>query len=439
MSPSEFRTRGRYPILAVGLSMVAFILIKTARDAAFFQWDGLRDLPLAYVWIAAASLPAAWLHLKAMSRCGSRRTRTCIFFIAAAVFAGFVPFVGPDQRLTMTVLFVVVPTVFAAVFAGAWLLAGDLLDGAEWETMRKVYSRIGAGSMVGGIVGGLLARGLSRWLEPSGLVAAGAGILVLVGVMTSRVHRHYDAACGTGASEEEGESRPSAFARVSAHLGILKQEYVITMMLISGLAASAALFIDFQFYATATASGNSNARFFADFYILLNAASLFLQLVVTPLLQSRLGVGGTLLLFPSVLLGAAGVLSFLPSVVTRSAMRITEGGLKASIYRSTWEQAYLPIGRELRGAAKAVVDGAFARLSEGACALVLYVWATGSLSSEAASGMDLTWISWSIVGAISLWILATRHLRRIGCGDVEPDEAVIRLPDSCPCTSSLGR
>jgi hypothetical protein len=436
MSPTEYRTRGRYPILSVGLSMVAFILIKTARDAAFFQWDGLRDLPMAYMWIAAASLPAAWLHLRAMARCGSRGTRTCIFFVAAAVFAVFIPFVGPDQRVAMTVLFVVVPTVFAAVFAGAWLLAGDLLEGAEWDTMRKVYSRIGAGSMVGGIIGGLMAKGLSRWLEPSGLVAAGAGILVVVGAMTSRVHRRYET-CGTGMPEDGAKRRPSPFARMSEHSGLLKQEYVITMMAISGLAAAAALFIDFQFYATATASGKSNAQFFADFYILLNAASLFLQLVVTPLLQARLGVGGTLLLFPSVLLGAAGVLSFMPSVTTRSAMRITEGGLKASIHRSTWEQAYLPIGQELRGPAKAVVDGAFARLSEGACALVLYVWVTGSVSS--LSEMDLTWISWAIVGAISLWIVATRHLRRIGCGDVSPDDAVIRLPDSCPCTSSLGR
>ena len=50
MTP-PFRTLARYPIYAVGLSMVAFILIKTGRDAVFFQEDGLAQVPVAYIWI----------------------------------------------------------------------------------------------------------------------------------------------------------------------------------------------------------------------------------------------------------------------------------------------------------------------------------------------------------------------------------------------------
>ena len=75
-----------YPVLAVGLSMTSFIMIKTARDAVFFQESGLRQLPLAYIWIAMAAVPAALIHLRALDRWGARRIRTALFFVAAVLF-----------------------------------------------------------------------------------------------------------------------------------------------------------------------------------------------------------------------------------------------------------------------------------------------------------------------------------------------------------------
>ena len=66
----------------------------------------------------------------------------CLLF-AAATIAAFVPFVQPGQPVVMTALFVAVPTLFAAVFAGAWLMAGDLFEGTAPAMIRKIYSRIG--------------------------------------------------------------------------------------------------------------------------------------------------------------------------------------------------------------------------------------------------------------------------------------------------------
>src|SRR3990172_4305203 len=156
MKSPTYKQLAWYPILAVGLSMMSFILIKTARDTVFFQNDGLRQLPLAYIWIAFASIPAGVLHLNMIERFGARRTRIGVFFIAALTFLIFFPFVDINQRALMTMMFIWVPTIFAALFAGAWLLAGDLLEGADETIIRWAYSRIGAGSMIGGVLGGLI-------------------------------------------------------------------------------------------------------------------------------------------------------------------------------------------------------------------------------------------------------------------------------------------
>ena len=78
------KSRVWYLILVGGISMAGFIAIKTGRDAVFFSYCGLKQLPLAYIFIAIASVPAAMMHLKAivgvkksLNRRLSRR-RVCI-------------------------------------------------------------------------------------------------------------------------------------------------------------------------------------------------------------------------------------------------------------------------------------------------------------------------------------------------------------------------
>jgi len=208
---------------------------------------------------------------------------------------------------------------------------------------------------------------------------------------------------------------------------LLRRPYVLVLTGISGLAALAALFIDFQFYAAAMLSGNNNARFFAGFYTVLNAAALVVQLVVAPWLQSRLGVGGTLMLLPAALLGSAGVFSTTATVEARAVVKVTEGGLKSSIHRSMWEQVYLPIERGQREMTKAVVDGAIARVSEGLGAAVLYAWILST--SVGLEELDLRWISWAILGVVAAWIMLTRYLNRLGCADIDPVDPLVRLPD----------
>ena len=191
MNAAAYRSRIWYPILAVGLSMVAFITIKTGRDAVFFQNRGIFELPLAYVYIAIASLPAAMIHLGAIARWGARKTRTGLFVFAALILAPFTFILPGGNNALLLAYFVIVPTIFAAVFAGAWLLAGDLLEESTDEIKRWAYSRIGAASMIGGILGGLFAKALLVFVAPQLLVLVGSAILPGVAVVVAVGHLRY--------------------------------------------------------------------------------------------------------------------------------------------------------------------------------------------------------------------------------------------------------
>jgi hypothetical protein len=152
------RALAKYPIIAVGLTGAAFSCIKTGRDAIFFTKTGLSDLPAAYLWTEIGLGVAAYIHLSAMRRFGSRNTRLAVFTVCAALFFAFVPFAAPQYHTLVQVLFVGVPVVFAALFATAWLLAGDLLEGEDPKFLQKAYGFIGASAMLGGILGALLAK-----------------------------------------------------------------------------------------------------------------------------------------------------------------------------------------------------------------------------------------------------------------------------------------
>ncbi|MCI0442525.1 hypothetical protein L0152_04815 [bacterium] len=75
---------------------------------------------------------------------------------------------------------------------------------------------------------------------------------------------------------------------------------------------------------------------------------------------------------PITLLAIALASPFLGLFQNRFVLRATEGGLRSSVYRSLWEQIFLPIERERREAVKAIVDGLFVRLADGAGAIILY-------------------------------------------------------------------
>ncbi len=413
--------------------MVSFIMIKSARDAVFFQKNGIFDLPMAYIWISMAAIPVGIVHLNIINKFGARKTRIIVYLFSSALFIFFFPFVEVENRIMMLIIFILIPTVFAALFGGAWLLAGDLLEGASQEILRKAYSRIGAGSMIGGIFGGIIARQLSVYIHTKFLVLLGAVILILVVGLFLLAHksnpRKQSSVLKDKPSKQNSSDKPNSMFHVIAdNRKIFREPYVLTIIAIGTMTSITGLYIDFQFYAKTMMSHNNNLQFFASFYVILNALSLLLQLFVAPRLQRKLGIAGALTLLPVALLGISGIFTFWTFAQSRAILKVTEGGLKSSIHRSIWEQVFLPINRNKRAGVKAVVDGTVARVTEGIGALVLYFWLL-SLPKNLNS-LRLEWVSWMILGTIIVWIILNQHLKRLGCNEIDPVETRIRLPDS---------
>ena len=436
---SDDRQRTLLPALALGLTTLAFIVAKTGRDALFFQGSGgLLQLPVIYINIAAASLPLALIFVKVMKLWGARPARLAVFTLAGVVMFIAAPFLRPGDNPLMFGIFMFIPAIFGLLFASLWLLASDIFEKADKREAARAFSKIGATTLAGGMIGGLICKGLALFLDPKWFVLLAA--CVLLGIVALVHHIHIRFPSNLLGKKDAVQKRLGFFTP-------LKNRYALTLLFISMTGALSGLLIDFQFYAAAAGARmgpHGNANFFANFYILLNSSSLLLQLFATPKIQDKIGLRGGLMVLPVALIGGATFATAAATALSRSVLRVTEGGLRSSVHRSIWEQAFISVDSMERSSVKLVVDGVAARIAEAAGAAAILFWLRWAVPDGIIKmPLDTGWISWVILGTVGVWLLITHKLgaqvktdrKREAAQEIDCE----RFPDQCPCTTELGK
>lgn len=152
------------------------------------------------------------------------------------------------------------------------------------------------------------------------------------------------------------------------------------------------------------------------------------------------------MVLPLALIGAASFVTAAATALSRSVLRVTEGGLRSSVHRSIWEQAFIPLDSTERSAVKLAVDGIGARIAEIVGAVVILLW----LKQAASKGvlpmpLDTSWMVWFTLATVAIWLVITQKLRtqvkkveEAKIAQVQDVECE-RFPDQCPCTTELGK
>ncbi len=437
--PDADRQRTLYPALCLGILTAAFIVAKTGRDALFFQGKGIFQLPVAAMMITAASLPLAMLFVKAMKTWGARPARVVLMLLAASVLGFAAPFLQPGDSTLLFNIFIFIPSVFGIMFASLWLLASDIFENIPKPQSARAFGKIGASSLAGGMAGGFIANWIGPLIEPKWLIFIGALMILVVIALVIRAHRKFPS-----------QIKPKNDAeKKTSYLAPLAKPYALVLLFTAMAGALAGLLIDVQFYISTTSASmgsKGNANFFANFYIMLNFSSLLLQLFIAPKIQDKIGIGGGLMILPFALLGGAGFASAAATAFSLAALRVTEGGLRSSIHRSIWEQAFVPVDSSERSLVKIAVDGIGARVAEGLAAAGLYFWVQRVAPGGVVSGpLDTRWMAWLTFATVIVWLLVAQRLRNQvrqhvpAAAKAEPEQECARFPDQCPCTTELGK
>jgi ATP/ADP translocase len=342
----------------------------------------------------------------------------------------------------MTLFFATVPLLYGVLLSVTWLLGADLLDTAPRFVHARLYSTMGACSMLGGLAGATFGKSFADRLSPEAFLVLGAALLIAGASVAALAHRTFPVdflpeSVNAMPGPDDGEA-PSA----GALLGLLNNRYTVLLAGVGMIASVVGVLIEFQFYWGASSiagTGREKLHLFANFYIVLNAVAVLLQVIGAPMLQRRFGVYGSLLILPAALLGVAVAVAASASTLARAGLRVTEGGLKSSIHRSNWEQAYLPLDRSRRAVAKILVDGVASRIGEGTAAALLL-----AAPPDTSAPAGITWITAVLIAGSVAWLILTVQLRSSrNDPDLLPESpddfrTDLPIPDGCITALTLG-
>jgi ATP/ADP translocase len=393
--------------------LVAHALLETARDALFLARLGPDRLAWAYLAMACAAL----LAVAGVRRWGGGRDprRMLLAFLGFAIAGtSLLAVVIATARPAVFVLYVWTGLVATLVVPAFWTVIDRSLRVAE---AKQVFGAIGAGGVLGAMVGSAIAGGLGRVVAAPVLVTAGALAFVAAAVTAFAL------------MPRVGAAEPAPRRRRAEVLSRASQRYVRLLIVVELVSMVALTFGDLVFkriLADRLPAGDL-AWVFGAIYTGLNLFGLTIQLLVTPRLLARWGVGNAMMVLPLVLVSTALGFALTGALIAVLALKLGDGGLRHSLHRVSSEILFLPVPAIVRDGWKPVADALGQRGGQALAALL--VFGLGALGG----GMRLIGAVTAVAAAV--WLAAIAVTRRayvaqfretLKAGEIQRD---VRIPE----------
>jgi hypothetical protein len=385
----------------------AYTTTKAVRDALFLSSFGLTELSYVMIGIAVVSGFSVSLFTRAtvgVSRdwliFGTNATIAVTLVAAAPGLSAGWPWLAWALYLWSSVFGLVIVAEF-------WLLANDLFDARQ---ARRLFPIIGAGAILGGVVGGALSGWLARPLGSANLLYIVAVLLMLAAWLAHVAWRRRPHDARVDAASTPRWLRGAALVR--------RQPYVRLIAVMMACMTVCMTLVQWQYKGIAKAHFGARqddmTAFFGTLAAVLNSASFLLQLVGTPRLLQRFGVGFGLRVLPAgFLVGAAALLAStvapLGALTAASVAMLLSDGFRFSVDKASVELLYLPIPRAVKDQAKPFIDTVVDRAS-GAFAGFLWLFLTWALRVDRPA--RIAQASFVTVGIVAAWLIVIARARR---------------------------
>ena len=288
-----------------------------------------------------------------------------------------------------------------------------LNDSVTAGAAKRLYGLVGLGGVTGGAVGSLF---VARFIGSVDLVgwlwiAFGVGLaIVAVAFAAGRLVQHVEPVTPAPqpAAGNPGPDAGGNPALEGAKL-VLRSRYLLAIVAIVGIYEIVSTILDFQFTSTIAhyLKGPDIGAQFATVFAITNVVALLVQLFLTSLIMTRLGVGIALLVLPVVILGGSAGFMILPILWMGSLLNTTDNGFSYSINQSAKESLYVPTTKEEKYKAKAFIDMFVQRFAKA-----LAVGVSLAVTAVFQDFETIRWLSAITVPLILVWIFAARYAGR---------------------------
>jgi ATP:ADP antiporter, AAA family len=368
-----------FAFLTLMCAMAAHGLLETARDALFLARLPATRLPFVYLAVAALAVLLTALPLRRGAKT-SRAGRLSLLLVGCgALTLAFFPLVDARGTWSLYALYVWSATVATLVVARFWLVVSERFDVTQ---AKRLYAVIGAGSVLGAIVGTGLAGALTLLLPARYLLLAAGGLFALAGAGPLLLDR-------SGALPQ----RPAAAAQAaSAGIGAraLESPYVRRVALLVLLSTVAVTAVDYAFKSEVAehVARDQLGSFFARFYLLANFVSLAAQLLLVRFVVRATSITGSLAVLPVLLASGGIVIAAGGGLAAALGTKGLDAALRHSLHRTAVELLYVPMVERVRSGAKLLADVLGQRGGQALASLGILV-AVALGASEGAFGLAI--------------------------------------------------
>ena len=383
--------------LTLAAVMAGHAILETARDALFLARLPVSHLPWVYLAVTFGVVVVARAQ-RAYSRLQSRRVLGAMLAGAVLVTFGFwVATWWTHSPMVLYGLYVWVGLYATTIVTQFWLVVSELYTITQ---AKKVYAFIGAGGVLGAVVGSAAARGVTAVAESRHLILA-ACVPLLASTFAAIV------VLGRGSAEPEVEPAPRAV--VGPKVGDLRHvdHYIVRLTLLALTSTIVLTGVNYLFNSAVVhhVEPAKLGKFFATLNIAENGLGLVAQIFLVPWLLRVLSVSRALTVLPGLfIVGAVGIVlggGLLPAMLLVAA----DGSLRYSLHNTGVELLYVPIARDARGNAKRLADIFGRRGGQVIASLaILVIAARAGVTTILAMGITALAVVW-----IALAIDLKRH------------------------------
>jgi MFS family permease len=408
------------------LLIAAYTMTKAVRDAVFLSKFGLTELSYTMIGIAVVAGFVVSGYKRATSGVGrnvvSLVTNSCVALTLILMALGLAAHVS---WLTWALYFW--SGLFGLVLvAEFWLLANDLFNPRE---AKRLFPVIGSGAILGGFLGGALSGWLARPLGSGNLLYLVAAMLVSASLLSHVAWKRRR----PEVKREQAEAPPPRFAEGLAILRKNSYARLIALMLVCMTVCMTIVQWQYKGIAKIHFNGRQDdmTAFFGTLAALLNLASFALQLVGTPRLLKRFGVGIGLHILPAGFgLGAVALLLTtvlpLPMLGAAAVAVLFSDGFRFSVDKASTELLYLPIPRAVKDQAKPFIDTFVDRASG---ALAGFIWLGLSALFHVDRADRIVYAAFATLIVIGLWLVIIARARK---AYVDAYRGMLGLPVPAP-------
>ncbi len=397
---------------------------KSVRQATFIDSLGAANLPWVYLAVAVISFPVLVLYSRLAARIQLPMLILASTLLHVIGLVAFFVLFGLGQDWVAVAYYIWLGMAFAIAVSQFWTYANQVFDPRQ---ARRLFSFIGAGGLLGSVLGGTMAVNVTRALGTRFTLLGAAAVLLAVPltiVLIERRHRPAAVAPVRSRNPRLEEARGGLRTlRGSRLLGL------IAMLMLATVTIGQLVQWQFYWYVEKNTSILDQRTSVIGFsFILMGVAGFLFQLIFTGRIHRVLGVGAGMRVLPGTVAVAqlAVVLAFGTAGVYPLVwlLFLSEGSLRHSVDQATRELLFLPVAEDLRVRAKAFIDVFVQRFGKGAAAILIL--------------LTLEFLPPAWVGVLTLvlavaWLILTFRARReyvtafregLKSGTLQPDAAI---------------